>query len=136
MRKQAGWLAVVLFSVLLSGDIWAAADIKVGKWEITTKMEIPGMPAQMSSRTYTHCLTEENMVPQQEEPGKECKMVNSQVNGNTIIWQMTCQTPEGPSVLDGTVTYNGDSMTGVIKIRQVGINMTQRMSGRWLGPCD
>jgi len=36
MRKQAGWLAVVLFSVLLSGDLWAAAAVKVGMWVTNT----------------------------------------------------------------------------------------------------
>lgn len=136
MNKQPGLLLLIVMSVLLSGNCVAAPVMKEGLWEITSKMEMPGMPMQMPAQSYKHCMTTDNMVPQQQSPNQDCKMISNNVRGNTVTWKMECKTPQGPTIMDGKVTYNNDSMNGVIKMKQSGMDMTQRMSGRYLGKCQ
>ena len=136
MSKQRVISMVVSVLVLLSSPVMAGPNMKEGKWQISSKMEMPGMPMQIPAQTYTHCLTKEDMVPRQKTPDQNCKMVNNTVKGSTVSWQMECATPQGPSTIDGKVTYKGDSFDGIIKIRQAGMEMTQQMSGKWIGPCQ
>lgn len=127
--------SILLVALLFSGHALAAPVMKEGKWQITAKMEMPGMPMQMPAHTATHCLTKKNMVPKNERPDQECKKISSNVKGNTATWQMECQTPQGVATMDGTVTYKGDNMEGVIKIKQAGSEITQRLSGKRIGEC-
>ena len=136
MGKQTGLYLGMSVSVMLSANVLAGPAMNEGKWEITAKMEMPGMPMQMPAHTYTHCLTRENMVPRQEKPGSECKMLNSSASGNTVNWQMECKSPQGKTMMDGRVTYTGDTMNGEIRMQQAGTEMIQRMSGRRLGACQ
>ena len=56
-------LAVTIVGVFLWGTfVFAGVNIHEGLWEITTKMEIEGMPMQMPARKHTQCLTEKNML--------------------------------------------------------------------------
>lgn len=136
MGKQLGISIVVSALVLLSSLVMAGPNMKEGKWQISSKMEMPGMPVQIPPQTFSHCLTKKDMVPRQEKPDQSCKMVNNSVKGSTVTWLMECNTPQGPSAIDGKVTYKGDTFDGVIKIRQAGMEMTQRMSGKWVGQCQ
>ena len=136
MSKQFGLLVLVVFSVFMSTNILATPAMSEGKWEITAKMEMPGMPMQMPAHTFTHCVTAEDMAPHDERPGQECKTIKSNVNGNTVTWQMECKSPQGTTMMDGRATYTGDTMNGEIKMQQDGMDMTQRMNGRRLGQCN
>ena len=136
MGKQLGISIVVSALVLLSSPVMAGPNMKEGKWQISSKMEMPGMPMQIPPQTFSHCLTKKDMVPRQEKPDQSCKMVKNSVKGSTVSWLMECNTPQGPSTIDGKVTYKGDSFDGLIKIRQAGMEMTQRLSGKWVGQCQ
>jgi hypothetical protein len=98
-------------------------------------MEMPGMPVKMPPHTHTQCLTKKNMVPLKQEPGQGCKMLKNTVKGDTVIWDMKCKTREGTALLDGKVTYKGDSLQGVVKMKQKGMEMTQNLSGKRIGKC-
>lgn len=135
MYKRIVGSVVMSSAVLLSVTLLAAPAMQEGKWEFTAKMEMPGMPMQMPAHTYTHCITAKDMVPRSDRPGQECKMLKNSVNGNTATWQMECNSPQGKTMMDGRVTYTGDSMTGEIKMQQGGTDMIQRMSGRRVGEC-
>ena len=64
-------LFLVSMCVLAAVSVsYAGPDMKEGKWEMTTKMEMPGMPMEMPPVTYTQCLTKTDFVPQnaQQDP--------------------------------------------------------------------
>ncbi|MGQ9571387.1 MAG: DUF3617 domain-containing protein [Thermodesulfovibrionales bacterium] len=136
MYKKILSLMVVL--ICLGWVSYASAgspNMKEGLWEITMTMEMPGMPMKMPPRTYTHCLTKKDMVPQKEEPNQECKMIKHDVKGDTVTWVIECKTPEGTAVSNGRVAYKGTTFEGVIKVKHAGVEVTQNLKGKWIGQC-
>jgi len=122
---------------LFSGIAFAEdPNMKEGLWEITMTMEMPGMPVQMPPQTHTQCITKKNMVPQKEDPNQECKMIKHDIKGDTVTWVVECETPEGKALMNGRVTYKGNTFDGTVKITQAGMDMTQKMKGKWIGECE
>ena len=63
MRKGLSTTSIVLFvftSICFADPV---PDIRQGEWEITTKMEIPGMPTNIPPVKTTQCLTDKDFVP-------------------------------------------------------------------------
>ncbi len=139
-------LIVILASAFLiffvSPAFCAAPNMQEGQWEITTKMEMKGMPAHMSRPiTYKHCMTKNDAVPQQREKNKDCTMKKQSVVGNTVSWEMVCKDKDG-SVMESTgkITYRNDRFDGVMKATMTGkksgnMVINYKMNGRRLGPC-
>lgn len=109
--------------------------MKEGQWQITVTMEMPGMSMKMPPQTQTQCLSRKDVVPYKAEPGQECRLTKSDVKGDTVSWSMECKTKGGPAVFNGTVTYKGESFDGVVKMKYEGMDMTQNLKGKWVGPC-
>jgi len=124
---------LVLFTASIS---FAAPDIKEGKWEITTKMEMKGMPMEMPAVTHTQCLTKNDVVPQEPPADNKCEPVKSKVSGNTVSWTIKCNGEGGPMTGSGKVTYSGDSFKGTMNVKQRGMDMTSNISGKYIGKCD
>lgn len=140
MHKKIFILLFVIILFLISGNALAGPNMNEGLWEITIKIEMPGIPMQMPLQTYTHCLTKKDMVPQKEEPNQECKIIKTDIKGDTVSWVIECKTREGTAVSNGKVTYKGNTFEGVIKMsmpegRRGSMEMTQHMRGRWIGQC-
>ena len=144
-RRTAFCLALaslVTLSIAACGGGQSGPNMKEGLWEITVKMDMPGMPMPMPPQTYRHCLTKKDMVPKtQEQPGQtNCREVKRDVKGDTVSWVIECTAPEGAVTSSGTVTYRGDAMEGAVKVRvpdgkRGTMEMTQQMNGKWVGPC-
>ncbi|KPJ97879.1 MAG: hypothetical protein AMK71_12325 [Nitrospira bacterium SG8_35_4] len=123
---------IVLFCVHIT---FAGPDIKEGRWEITAKMEMPGMPMEMPAVIFTQCMTGQNNIPINKNEMKDCKIVSSSTDGNTAKWVMQC-TQNGENVDSrGSITYRGDTFDGVVNITMQGMDMTQKMNGRRVGAC-
>jgi hypothetical protein len=138
--KSIGLSAVLLGVVLLAADQAAAEPpFQEGKWEITTRMEMPGMPFTPPPMTFQQCLTGEKAVPQKEEPGQKCKMVEQKISGNTVNWTVRCKSSRGTSEARGEVIYEGDRMKGTTRITSneggEQMTMTSHMKGHRIGPC-
>ena len=123
---------LVLFFVRIAS---AGMEMKDGLWEITSKMEMPGMPMQMPAVKHTQCLTSKDNVPQNKEHNQDCKIKNTDVQGNTVTWEMHCVSEGKPMKSIGKITYKGDTFEGETKMEMDGMNMTQHMSGRRIGNC-
>jgi hypothetical protein len=81
---------LIVLAILLS-LIWvanASAEIKDGLWEMTTKIEMKGVPAQMPVSTVRQCITKNNPVPQSNTKGYECKTKDYKVSGDTVIYYL------------------------------------------------
>lgn len=128
-------ILAILFSTFSVSFAGPGPNMKDGLWEITTKVEMAGMPMQMPAMTHTQCITKENAVPDSSQPNQRCKIVNNQLNGDTVTWEMECDTPEGKAKAVGEITYTGDTFEGTIKMNMQGMEMLQKMNGKWIGEC-
>ncbi len=134
-------LLVVTVSLLFmqTGIAAAEPDMKEGQWEITVKMDMPGLPFQMPPMKSTTCITKENLAPQPEQKGQDCTMKDTQIKGNVVTWVVDCKDKKSSTHAEGEVTYHGSGFDGTILMTTNDKNgetqMTQKMSGRFLGPC-
>ncbi len=134
-KKIFRWVSVVLF--IFSGVATAEPNVNEGLWEITVKLELPGVPMTMPPVTRTECLGKDKLIPKtgKVENCQECKITDIDIRGNTVRWHEECNSPEGKVIVDGEIVYNGDSYSGTIKIRQGNMHMTNKLKGRRIGPC-
>ncbi len=130
---------ITVLLVLFTSASFAFADInmKEGEWEITTKMEMTGMPMQIPPQTNKQCITKQDMLPQNNKPENgDCKVKNMKTSGGTVSWVIECDSPNGKSSGSGKITYSGNTMKGSIKMKVPGnIQMTTKLTGKRIGPC-
>lgn len=114
----------------------ASVNMNEGQWEITTTVDMPGMPAEaMKPHTVTTCLSKSDYVPNANPEKSDCKMVNQKIDGNTVSWNVVCKETSGK----GTITYAGDSFSGIMEstMKQEGkeITVNMKMDGKHIGAC-
>ena len=119
----------------------AAAD-NGDLWEMTTRMEMPGM--QMPAMTHRSCQPRggaykpESRSPNSRE-NSNCQITNLKFEGNKTTWGMECT---GKDKVSGTgeVTRSGEAMSGTLRMHMVSegrdMQMTQNWTGKRLGACD
>lgn len=136
------------------------ADPKEGKWEYTSEMNVPGMPqvpklpdniklppgVQMPKmgpngmlHTFTQCVAKEDWIPREQQGAKQCKLTRQERSGDTLKWESICSTPRGQVTGQGVATYKDTTMNATIKMTAAdmdGLTITQKISGRYLGPCN
>jgi len=137
-------LAVTIIGVFLWGNFaFAEMNLHEGLWEITTKMEMQGMPMQMPARKHTQCLTKKNMlktmVPKEQDQEEECKITDTKISGNTVTWVMECSGEDAMEVT-GKTTYHGDTFEGTMIMisndpDEGKMEMINHISGRRIGKC-
>jgi hypothetical protein len=93
MKPQA--LVLLLFAVLSAPVSGATSDMQPGLWEITTTVEMSGMPMPMPPQTIQHCYTKQDVakgegtVPQGDS--RNCRIKDHKVSGNTASWTLVCR---------------------------------------------
>lgn len=129
-------IAITALSSLLFLQPISAMDMNEGMWEITTRMEMPGMPMEMPAIKNTQCLTSKDSVPQDKDPNaKDCKIEKTDVQGDTITWEVHCISDGKPVKSTGRITYKGDTFDGETIMAMDGMNVTQKMKGHRIGDC-
>jgi len=123
-----------------SGLAQAAPVIQPGLWEITTRMEMPGMPAGMGQHATQTCYRPGDVqdAAKTVPKDKNCEVKDYKLSGNTASWRMECR-GETEMTGTGTFTYAGNSYSGTTKfaMKQGGrsMNMTQAYSAKRIGDC-
>jgi hypothetical protein len=139
--------------VVLSVAVFAQGPRRDGRWEVTTQMEMAGMPAGrgMPPMTTTQCITKEQaedpqkMVPQPPARGgqqNDCKVSDFKTVGSKITWTVKCTTPQ-PVDGTGEVTYGNDTYEGQMNMnmtmarggQSMPMQMTIKVNGKRLGDC-
>jgi hypothetical protein len=107
---------LVAVAVMCGASLSYAADVKempAGLWQITNKMDIPGLPpeaaAKMGNMTVTHCVKPgERRWNEQRAPmdrgDRKCDPSSTKVDGNKVSWSIKCA--DGTTGA-GTLTHNG-----------------------------
>lgn len=138
MRKDLVFVSVflIVFTSISFAD--PAPDMREGKWEITTKVEMPGMPTNMPPMKTTQCLTEKDLVPENSQPGQECNFPETMVTGNTVTYKMECKGKQGEMKGAGQITYSGETFKGSMKMQmpQANMEMISHMEGKRIGDCN
>ena len=141
MVKHLSIAALIFFAFSSFCCAGADIDMQEGLWEMTTKTEMPGMPANIPPMKQTQCITKKDMIPQNQQQTPDCKITQSKVEGNTVTWAMKCSGGEaGDAEGTGKITYSGDKFEGSFSMEmqspeQGKIKMISKMSGKRVGPC-
>jgi hypothetical protein len=135
VRKLSLYACAAVMALPLVAN--AASPVKPGKWKVTTQMDMPGMPVKMPPITIETCITKEQAEnPEKSVPdaGKDCKVGDYKVDGNTVSWSVSC--PKQSISGNGTITYDGDSYSGSMDMKMGEQAMTAKYSGKRTGDCD
>lgn len=140
MRKISGLVFVLSVTVLWAAAAFAEPNMQEGKWEITSKVEMKGMPMEMPAVKTTTCLNRKDAVPQKSEKNQDCKMISNKIEGSTVTWVMQCRDKKGNTIdSSGRINYKGASFDGAVEMDMSGKegkqHMSQKMSGKRIGEC-
>ena len=108
-------------------------------WEVTSKMEMVGMPMAMPPQTQKICKRggaqqDEDMVPKD----RDCKMTDVNRSGNRTTFTVVC---DGKDKITGSgdIVSDKDSYRGTMRMKGTmdgrPLDMTQNFSGKRLGAC-
>jgi len=131
-------LCLMLLFTLVALPGAAAAQGTDELWEVTSKMEMAGLPMAMPPQTNQVCRpagkADEETVPKNQD----CRMTDVRRAGNRTTFTMVC---EGKDKLTGTgdIVSDPGSYRGTMRLRGTmdgqPMDMTQSFSGRRIGPC-
>jgi hypothetical protein len=138
--RAVALVASLLLTATLAPLAAAQPDIQEGEWEITTRIEMPGLPFALPPMKSSTCLTKESMVPPPEKKGQECTMKEMQSKGNEVAWKMECKESTSTMHGSGRIIYTNDSFSGTIELNMQDAGgktqpMNQQLNGRHVGPC-
>jgi hypothetical protein len=128
---------ITILAVLLVPTVsLAAATMHEGLWEITTQMEMPGMPMKMPPSVMKHCYTKNDVSDQKKiiSRDKNCTVTDMKTSANKVTWKMKC-TGENAATMTGETVFGSDSYSSVMKMNSHGQNMTMKVKGKRLGNC-
>jgi hypothetical protein len=133
-------LLVVLGVLSVPATPWAAGSpMKDGLWEISTSMEMPGMPYKIPPTTVTHCYTKEDLKDDQKMVPKQkgdCKMTDLKYSGSKMTWKMICN-GKNPAKGSGEMVFKGPTAyEGTMKMETEGMAMTTKYKARRIGNCE
>jgi hypothetical protein len=135
-RLPAGALAFLLATLAAVPAV--SAQGKDELWEISTKMEMAGMPMAMPAQVNRVCVgkdrkdKDEHLVPKQSN----CRMVDSKRSGSKFTYKMEC-TGNDPMTMIGEMTFGNNAYDGQMRMTMTKTNDTMNMavSGRRVGDC-
>ncbi len=137
MKKRMTLSALLLgFSQLCP----AGPDVKPGLWEITSQVEMSGIPVQVPSVTKTECITTQSLDPEQILNDQNCRFSKSDNGSNTVTWQMTCDQQGVTMTGTGVMSYSDTSFNGKFDMEMSGeagpVTMSTSINGHYVGACQ
>lgn len=129
-------IAAFAMGVLLPLSCFAADDGEL--WEITTQMNIPGMPAGMAGMGQAPqrvCTGKDPKEDATRRPDmQKCKVVDMKQTATRLTLTMNC--PEGQAVIDQTYNAARTEYKGTMTMKSRDGDMVMNTSGRKVGSCD
>ena len=124
-------LAATCFTLALPLQALAAGE---GEWwEMTTKMEMPGMPAMPGGQTVKFCrIKGDEGKPVKSDEDKNCSITDVKNAGNTMTFNMKC-TGKDAMTGSGVLTNTPTTFNQKIKMRSGGDDMVMVSTGKRVG---
>jgi hypothetical protein len=138
LRRRAVGLVAAAVAATLASPPSGLAQGKDDLWEVTMKMEMPGMPMTMPAQVNRVCVAkdrkDEDLIPRREN----CRVLESKRVGNTLTYKMACTGAE-PMDVAGEMTYGSNSYEGRMRMTSTSggqsMEMGQTFAGRRVGDC-
>ena len=135
-RSTPGVTAGIVLAFALASSMQASAQGKDDLWEVSTKMEMPGMPMAMPAQTNRFCVgknrKDEEFVPKQGD----CRMIESKRVGNKFSYKMDCS-GNYSAIVDGAITFGNNAYDGQMRMAMKNTNDTMVMTftGKRVADC-
>jgi hypothetical protein len=130
------WISLLLMASL-SLPAASRAGEKGDLWEVTSRMSMQGLPAEMPAQTQKLCSPKdwkEPPAPTNEQ--QNCQSSDFKVEGSKYTWKLRCS---GPPAMTGTgeVTRDGaEAYSGSVRFAGEAGAMTIKLNGKRIGDCD
>ncbi|MCM2266090.1 MAG: DUF3617 domain-containing protein [Desulfuromonadales bacterium] len=135
MNKWIWGVLLVGFPLFFTSPAVAADAMKPGLWEITTSVEMPGMPFQAPPQTMRHCYTAQEVKEQPVPKDEQCKVTDLKSSGSKVTWKVECK-GEMAGKGEGEIIYQGDSAyEGKTRMQTQGMTMAMKYKAKRLGEC-
>jgi hypothetical protein len=124
------------FAALLAA-LPLAATAQTGElWEITSQMNIPGMPAGMGAQTQRVCQGDdpERRAAAEKKGREECKVTDKKQTATRLQVTMVCK--QGTMTIDQQYNADRSEFKGSMKMTSKEGDLTVNTTGRKVGPCD
>ena len=124
-------IAVAAASLTLALPAVAAGE---GEWwELTTRMEMPGMPTMPAEKPVKFCRVKgDETKPVKSDDDKNCSITDVKNAGNTMTFKMKC-TGKDAMTGSGEMTHTPTSFNQKIKMRSGGDDMSLVSTGKRIG---
>jgi hypothetical protein len=126
----------VLFALALPATSFATDTMRDGYWELTSIMDMPGMPMKIAPTMTKHCYTKEEVKDQKKTitTDKNCTVTDFKQSGNKVTWKMKC-TGKNAGDFSGETVYKANAYDSTMKMQTQGRTMTMKVKARRLGNC-
>ena len=143
-------LVLVTFVVLTPAEAEAQAPpMRPGMWAISVQMSMPNLPVEMPPISTTQCVTPDMLQSSDffaggplagptgavDESQTDCMLEDSELNGQTLTWRMSCTQPQVLTV-EGEVTFTDDRYVGTMISTTPQGPMTMMVDARRTGNCE
>jgi hypothetical protein len=134
--RPIAWLGLLAgVALCLPTTVPAAEMMKPGLWEITTSMEMPGLPFQPPPQAMRHCYTAQEVKEQPVPKDSNCKITDLKSSAGKVNWKMECK-GEMAGKREGKIVYQGDSAyAGWTKMQTQGMTMSTKYKAKRVGDC-
>lgn len=140
MKKVPVFIAIGALIYGLVACSGGGPNLEEGMWEITTKLNMPGMAMKIPPLVYRQCLTLKDFVPHQGPSDQEiCTYSSTKTKGNVVRWSSECKSPGGITKSEYEITYMGRRFEGTMVMSMSGaitMSGTNQISGQRVGPCQ
>ena len=134
-------LIVTALGLVSASAVLADGGLREGKWEVTTQMQMPGVPMQLPATTRTQCVTKaqqddpaSTLPSGSPDPQAKCKASDYHRDGNKVTWKVTC-TGSQPMTGQGSIVVDGDRYDGTMVMTMDQGSMTMKYAGKRVGDC-
>lgn len=129
-------LTAAVFLLAAPALTLAADTMREGLWEISSQVEMPGMPMKIPPTVMKHCYTKADVADRKKLIAREndCKVTDMKTSGNKVTWTMKC-TGRNAATMTGETVFGKDSYASVMHMKAQGHNMTTKVKGKRLGDC-
>jgi len=105
-------------------------------WEVTSRMEMPGMALSVPAQVVKLCVVKNGKDDEYIPRKNDCKIVDSKRTGNKYTYKMACGGPE-PATMEGEVLWGTGAYEGKMRMTMTKTNESMQMtySGQRIGSC-
>jgi hypothetical protein len=130
-----GFSFIVLFTCLGMISTQALAmNAKLGMWEWTTTIDLPGTPIGLPPIIYRSCISAKKLAP--KPPNSEnCKITSHTIEADRVDWTMECSAKKNTYIHTGHMNYNDTAAMGESSASSTGSAISSMILGSYIRSC-